>query len=123
MFVKFKNLKNGKEFTVSENAAKHYKGDKKFLLLGTADENGTIKQRAVSESEDIGSLEDQLKAVRLNLGEDKKKATAEPAEVKGQVKSNKPKKEEATTVKAIVEGKSEEVSEEEEEEDNANATE
>lgn len=121
MYVKFKNLKNGKEFTVSETAAQHYKGDKKFLLLGTSDENGIIKQRATPEPEDLGSIEDQLKSVRINLGEDKKKATAEPAEVKDQDKSKKGKKEKAPSVKAIVEGKSDTVSEEEEDDENDKA--
>lgn len=121
MYLKFKNLKNGKEFTVSENAAQHYKGDKKFILLGTSDENGTIKERAVQDPEGLGSIEDQLKAVRLNLGEDKKKVTAEPAEVKDQDKYKKGKKEKAQSVKAIVEGKSDTVSEEEEDDENDKA--
>jgi len=93
MFVKFKNLKNGKEFTVSEAASQHYKGDRKFLYLGTADENGVIKQRSEAVVEDIGSIEEQLKSVRLNL---EKKNPVAPAEANDQGKSDSNEKKEST---------------------------
>ena len=88
MYVKFKNLKNGKEFTVSATAAEHYKGDKKFQFLGTSDENGIIKERSAAVVEDLGSIEDQLKSVRINLDKEKK-SPVEPADQKGQDKSKK----------------------------------
>lgn len=110
MFVKFKNLKNGKEFTVSEAASHHYKGDKKFLYLGTSDENGVIKERSAAVVEDLGSVEDQLRSVRINLDKEKK-SPVKPAEAKDQDKSD--------SVKNIVLGKSQskDVSEEDDEDD------
>lgn len=106
MYAKFKNLKNGKEFTVSEAASQHYKGDKKFLYLGTSDENGVIKERSEAVLEDLGSIEEQLKSVRTNL---EKKSPVQPAEASDLDKSDESNK---TTSSA-----DDNTSEEEEDED------